>query len=94
MDYHYTDDYGRYRRSEYRRGYRDGWSDFEPKRHPLRRSRNGMLLGVCQGFADWLEIPAWPLRLGMVIAFFASGFWPVGALYLVAAIAMKPEGHS
>jgi phage shock protein PspC (stress-responsive transcriptional regulator) len=53
-----------------------------------------MLLGVCQGFADWLEIPAWPLRLGMVIAFFASGFWPVGALYLVAAIAMKPEGHS
>jgi phage shock protein C len=53
-----------------------------------------MLLGVCQGFADWLEIPAWPLRLGMVIAFFASGFWPVGGLYLVAAIAMKPEGHS
>lgn len=57
----------------------------------LRRSRNGLLLGVCQGLANWLEIPAWPIRLGVVIAFISSGFFPVGALYLGAVLLMKPE---
>lgn len=93
MDSYYSHDYKRYWETEYRKGYHDGWSDTETKRRALRRSRNGILLGVCQGLADWLEIPAWPLRLGVVIAFFASGFWPIGALYLVAAIAMKPESR-
>jgi len=57
----------------------------------LRRSRNGVLLGVCQGFANWLEIPAWAIRLGVIIAFISSGFFPIGLLYLGATLLMKPE---
>lgn len=89
MDSGYSD---RYRRSEYHEGYKDGFWDAETRR-PLRRSPDGVLLGVCQGFSDWLGIPAWPLRLGAIIAFISTGFWPVGALYLAAAILMKPASR-
>jgi phage shock protein C len=92
MDRSYSDEYRQYRRSEYRKGYEDGYGDARPQR-ALRRSRNGVLFGVCQGFADWLEIPAWPLRLGMVIALIYTGFWPAGALYIGAALIMKPESR-
>jgi len=46
---------------------------------------------VCQGFAEWLGIPAWPLRVAMIIALIATGFYPAGVAYLLAAIIMKPE---
>ncbi|MDD3822230.1 MAG: PspC domain-containing protein [Sphaerochaetaceae bacterium] len=92
MDSRYEERYRQYMKSEYRKGYDDGWFDAEPRR-PLRRSRNGILLGVCQGFADWLAIPAWPLRVATIIAFIATGFWPVGALYLAAALIMKPASR-
>lgn len=88
----YSERYRHYMRSEYRKGYEDGLFDAEPKR-ALRRSRDGILLGVCQGFADWLAIPAWPLRLGVIIAFVSTGFWPVGALYLAAALLMNPAAR-
>ncbi len=85
MDYYYRD-------YEYRKGYKDGYEDsYSPRSHGLRRSTDGVLLGVCQGFANWMGIPAWPIRLATFITFIMSGFWPVGALYLIAAIAMKPE---
>ena len=93
MDSYYRDEFRQAWEKDYRKGYENRWYDAELRKSGLRRSRNGILFGVCQGFADWLEIPAWPLRLGVVIAFIASGFWPVGALYLVAAIAMKPESR-
>ena len=91
MDYSYTRDYDRYREHEYRKGYRDGLWDSDTRTRGLRRSRDGMLLGVCKGFSDWLGIPSWPIRLATFITFMASGFWPVGALYLIAAVAMKPD---
>ena len=92
MDSGYSERYRNYMRSEYHKGYEDGFYDAEPKR-ALRRSRNGILFGVCQGFADWLDIPAWPLRLGAIIAFISTGFWPVGVLYLAAALIMKPSSR-
>ena len=73
-----------YKRREYKDEY---WFN---TRH-LRRSHNGILLGICQGFANWLEIPAWPIRIAVIIAFIFSGFFPVGVLYLGAAVLMKPE---
>jgi len=88
VDYHYRDSYRDY---EYKKGYKDGFYDGKPGYRGLRRSQNGVLLGVCQGFADWIGIPAWPLRLATIITFVVSGFWPVGALYLLAAVIMKPE---
>jgi phage shock protein C len=83
----------RYRRDDYRSGYTDGYSDGHRRSSGLRRSRNGVLLGVCQGFADWMGIPAWPIRLATFITFVVSGFFPVGALYLLAALIMQPEAR-
>jgi phage shock protein C len=81
--------YKEYMRSEYK-GYRREWECERPCR-VLRRSRRGIVLGVCQGFAEWLGIPAWPLRVAMIIALIATGFYPAGVAYLLAAIIMKPE---
>jgi phage shock protein C len=50
-----------------------------------------LVFGVCQGVADWLGIPAWPLRVAMIIALIATGFYPAGVAYLVLAILMKPQ---
>jgi phage shock protein PspC (stress-responsive transcriptional regulator) len=93
VDSYYTRDYNRYKEHEYRTGYREGFSDAKPRNCGLRRSRDGIIFGVCQGFADWLGIPAWPLRLAAFISFIASGFFPIGALYLIAAFVMKPESR-
>ena len=57
----------------------------------LYRSRNGMLLGVCQGIADYLDISLFWTRMLTILFFLFSGLWPVGGLYLLAAMVMKPE---
>ena len=57
----------------------------------LYRSRDGMLLGVCKGIADYLDISLFWTRLLTVLFLFFSGLWPVGGLYLLAAVMMKPE---
>ena len=57
----------------------------------LYRSRDGMLLGVCKGIADYLDISLFWTRMLTVLFFLFSGFWPVGGLYLLAAMVMKPE---
>jgi phage shock protein C len=80
-----------YRKENYRSGYTDGYTDGRRRSSGLRRSRSGVLLGVCQGIANWMGIAAWPIRLVTLIAFLASEFFPVGALYLLAALIMQPE---
>jgi phage shock protein C len=57
----------------------------------LYRSRDGRILGVCKGFADYLDFPVRWLRIGAILAAIFSGFWPVMGLYFLAAILMKPE---
>lgn len=57
----------------------------------IYRSRNGRLLGVCRGIADYLDIRVSSVRILTVVAFLFTGIWPVGILYLVAAALMKPE---
>ncbi len=57
----------------------------------LYRSRNGRLLGVCQGIANYLDVRVSMVRILTVIAFLFTGIWPVGILYLVAAALLKPE---
>ena len=57
----------------------------------LYRSRHGELLRVCKGLADWRELPVGPVRLIMIIATFATGVFPLMALYLAAAIFMPVE---
>ncbi len=57
----------------------------------LYRSRRGMILGVCRGIADYLAFPVFLVRLGFIVGFFMSGFFPALLVYFVAAILMKPE---
>jgi phage shock protein C len=57
----------------------------------LYRSRKGILLGVCRGFAEYFDFSVFWMRVIVVVVFFFSGFWPVLVVYFVAALLMKPE---
>ncbi len=56
----------------------------------LYRSRQGVVLGVCRGLAERFDLSVGWVRFFVVLGFVCTGFWPVGVLYLVAALVMKP----
>ena len=60
-------------------------------RHGVYRSRNGIILGVCRGFAEYFDFSVFWVRAVTLLIFLFSGFWPVAVLYFVAALVMKPE---
>ena len=60
-------------------------------RRGLYRSRQGLILGVCRGIAEYFDFSLFWTRVLTFLIFLFSGFWPVVVLYLVAAILMKPE---
>ena len=66
-------------------------TDFTRNRRGFYRSRNGVILGVCRGVADYYDFSVFWIRIGMLIVFLLSGFWPVIGIYLAAALLMKPE---
>ena len=57
----------------------------------IYRSRNGIILGVFRGLADYFDLNVRILRILAIIVFFMSGIWPIVILYLLAAFLMKPE---
>ena len=57
----------------------------------LYRSRDGVFLGVCKGIADYFDFSPFWVRIGFVIIFLLSGFWPVIGIYIVASLLMKPQ---
>ncbi len=57
----------------------------------LYRSRHGIILGVCQGLADFFDLRAFWVRAIVLIFFIVSGIWPILILYFIAALLMKPE---
>ena len=57
----------------------------------LYRSRSGIIMGVCRGVGDFLNLSVFWIRAILVILFLISGFFPVVVLYFVAALLMKPE---
>ena len=64
-------------------------------RHGLHRSRNGVILGVCRGIADYFDFSVFWIRAIAVILFIFTGFWPIVGLYILAALLMKsgPSKH-
>jgi len=56
----------------------------------LYRSRDGIILGVCRGVADYFNVAALWVRAILVVAFIFTGFWPIIGIYLLAALLMKP----
>ena len=57
----------------------------------LYRSRNGIILGVCRGIADYFDFSVFWARVITLVLLFFTGFWPILILYFVAALLMKPE---
>ncbi len=60
----------------------------------LYRSRNGMLLGICQGLADWKDMPVSVVRLIFIIICLATAVAPCVIIYLLAGfiIPLEPRG--
>ncbi len=56
----------------------------------LYRSRDGMILGVCKGIAHYFDFSVFWVRCVTLVMFLFSGFWPLGGIYLLAALLMKP----
>jgi len=55
------------------------------------RSRNGVLLGVLRGIAEYFDFSVFWIRTAAVALLLLTGIWPVTGLYLLAALLMKPE---
>jgi phage shock protein C len=55
------------------------------------RSRNGIIMGVCKGLAERFNFSVFWVRAIFLVLLISTGFWPVGVLYLVAALVIKPE---
>ena len=55
------------------------------------RSRRGILFGVCKGLANHCNISVFWTRVVVLLAYIWTGFWPVGAVYLGAALFMRLE---
>ena len=57
----------------------------------LYRSRNGIILGVCRGIAEYFDFSVFWVRAIAIGLLIFSGFWPIMVLYFIAALLMKPE---
>lgn len=60
-------------------------------RRGLYRSRDGVILGVCRGIADYFDFSAFWIRAILIITFILTGFWPVVGIYILAALLMRSE---
>jgi len=63
----------------------------ERLRGGIYRSRSGMIFGVCKGLADHFDVSVFWTRIVAVALLIFTGFWPIGVLYIAAALLMKPE---
>ncbi len=55
------------------------------------RSRKGILMGVCRGFAEFFDLNVFWVRVIAFILFLFTGFWPIGVIYIVAGLLLKVE---
>jgi phage shock protein PspC (stress-responsive transcriptional regulator) len=55
-----------------------------------RSTTDRWLTGVCGGLAEYFRVDSTLVRLGVLLLFVLTGFFPLGVLYVVAAIIM-PE---
>lgn len=60
-------------------------------RRKLYRSRDGVLFGVCQGFADWRELPVGPVRLIVILIAMFTAVVPVLLIYFALAVFLPLE---
>lgn len=50
-----------------------------------------MIFGVCRGIADTFDLSLFWVRLGFIIAFAITLFFPTGLIYIILALVLKRE---
>jgi phage shock protein C len=60
-------------------------------RNGIYRSRDGVILGVCKGIAEYFDFSVFWTRAIALLILLLSGLWPVMAIYFIAAFLMKPK---
>ncbi len=63
----------------------------ERTRRGLYRSRDGIILGVCKGIAEFLDFSEFWTRVTVLTLMIFTGLWPILGLYFLAALIMKPK---
>ncbi len=48
-------------------------------------------MGVCRGVAEHFHVSVFWLRVITVALFLFTGFWPVGVIYIVIGLLLRPE---
>ena len=61
------------------------------RRNRIYRSRDGLIFGVCRGVAEYFGFSVFWVRTIVLLLFLFTGFWPVGALYLLAVFLIRLE---
>jgi len=59
----------------------------------LYRSRKGIILGVFTGIAEYLDLSVFWTRVAVLITLFATGFFPIAIIYIIAALIMKKRPY-
>lgn len=57
----------------------------------IYRSRQGIFMGVCRGVAEQFNFSVFWMRTLVFVTFLFTGFWPVGVVYIIAGLLLKPE---
>jgi phage shock protein C len=57
----------------------------------LYRARDGVIMGVCKGLANYFDLNVFWVRVVAVTLLLFTGLWPVAGLYVVIGLLMKPE---
>jgi phage shock protein C len=57
----------------------------------LYRSRNGVILGVCRGLAEYFDFSVFWTRFIAFMGLFFSGLGPILGIYLLAGLLIKLE---
>lgn len=84
---HHASGFGR--DSQPYRRFRDRFVDITGDRR-IYRSRRGILLGVCRGLAEHFDLSVFWVRVAVFLMFLFTGFWPVGVIYIIAGLILKP----
>ncbi len=92
MRYHYRRKYhaaefGRRNKPFHR--FRDRFDDITGDRR-IYRSRRGILFGVCRGLAEHFGLSVFWVRIAVLLVFVFTGFWPIGVIYIIAGLLLKP----
>jgi phage shock protein C len=61
------------------------------ERRRLYRSRDGVILGVCRGMAEYFDFSVFWTRVAAVLILVFTGVWPILGIYIAAGILMKPK---